>query len=737
MTFAPSSRNSSVDRTQRPHTSHTPSYSHPPSTPPPISISNSDEPLPAPKPRDSDAKSTEARTPHKQGPAGTTVALPKPAVHGTAPDGDGLSSITRSRTESVTLPPSKLSAASLPVSPIGDNARPATSAGPSTSGFFSSVISVAQNAATTISNSIAQNSSPSNPGGRPKSSSSQLAGDQPGAAVRPALMDLKDSAVRTLGTGELSLSALGFSDPAAAEETTPIATKFSGNADSRPWSETGDALPAGSQSDPGSEDITSARRPNDPTADFSPAGSLYEEKVGTFRRTGSVRSALGRRSRNRGESNTTGGGSLASSSNLNLSAPAAGLSSAAGSKLAGFAIASKKRNRDFHTLFKSVPDDDYLIEDYSCALQREILAHGRLYVSEGHLCFSSNIFGWVTTLVMSFGEIVSVEKRSTALVFKNGLMITTLHAKHVFASFTSRDATYDLIVNIWKLGHPSLMSSLNGVRMEGTGGDKTEKVDAPAAASAAAALQNGEDLVASGTEEDDSDGEDVYDEDEDDGHLPDPTLAADASAVAEAENDKSGSRKVSGNVSLGAGQGDQANEPFPTATTAGAGPGFPGPATHAPTDCGDAASHYDKVVGDDIIPAPLGQVYNLIFGPESNAFMSKWLQGEQKCFDLQMEDKKGLTLDNTSRAFNYIKPLGGSIGPKQTKCVIVETLSSLDLEKAVNVSVQTSTPDVPSGNVFSIQTKYCLSWAENNSTRFQANCAIEWTAKSWLKGTWV
>jgi len=79
-------------------------------------------------------------------------------------------------------------------------------------------------------------------------------------------------------------------------------------------------------------------------------------------------------------------------------------------KITGFAVASKKRNRDFHQLFRSVPDDDYLIEDYSCALQREILAHGRLYVSEGHLCFSSNIFGWVTTLVMSFDEIVSVEK---------------------------------------------------------------------------------------------------------------------------------------------------------------------------------------------------------------------------------------------------------------------------------------------------------------------------------------
>jgi hypothetical protein len=79
----------------------------------------------------------------------------------------------------------------------------------------------------------------------------------------------------------------------------------------------------------------------------------------------------------------------------------------------GFAVASSKRNADFHDLFKNIPEGDYLIdgaygfpsschplskryEDYGCALQREILVQGRLYVSENHLCFHANIFGWVT-----------------------------------------------------------------------------------------------------------------------------------------------------------------------------------------------------------------------------------------------------------------------------------------------------------------------------------------------------
>ncbi len=366
-----------------------------------------------------------------------------------------------------------------------------------------------------------------------------------------------------------------------------------------------------------------------------------------------------------------------------------------------------------------MPDDDYLIEDYSCALQREILAHGRLYVSEGHLCFSSNIFGWVTTLVMSFDEIVSVEKRSTALVFKNGLMISTLHAKNIFASFTSRDSTYDLIVGIWKLGHPSLQSSLNGVRIdEAGGGDKTEKIDGIGS-------QSG-----SGSEDDSEEG-DVYDEDDEDEDGMSFTQAGEGSLSGSDVPDKAASRKPSAAVMTSNGTAPEKNkEGSPTTSTSD----FPGPATHAPTECSDQESHYDIILADELIPAPLGKIYDLMFGPASVSWMAKWLTNEQKCLEFTTDDKTGLTKDNKVRSSSYIKPLNGAIGPKQTKCIATETLDSIDLEKAVSVTISTQTPDVPSGNVFSTKTKYCLSWGEGNSTRLQMNCAIEWTGKSWLKG---
>jgi len=36
--------------------------------------------------------------------------------------------------------------------------------------------------------------------------------------------------------------------------------------------------------------------------------------------------------------------------------------------------------------------------DFSCAMQKEILAHGRLYVSRQWICFYANIFRWETAV---------------------------------------------------------------------------------------------------------------------------------------------------------------------------------------------------------------------------------------------------------------------------------------------------------------------------------------------------
>jgi len=648
----------------------------------------------------------------------------------------------RVRTNSGTLGPSKLSnITSAPLTPTPENS---TSPGSNQQGgFFSSVFSAAQNAANTLSNSIANTSLA--PGQKNKSGSQDVktvdrsiddvevetVGEQTDSGE---ITEEKEPAVKTLGMGDLSLSHLGISETNSVSNT-PTPAKFPDAQEQRGRSDSANredsfasrATLVGDSSDTpplnSVDDIhllaarpRSMYEPGLGGDQTPPNGSVFDGKAG-ITRSGSIRSRIGER-RKRGSSATTGTtiGAAIVAANASVAHPAAQSSTP---KLTGFAVASKKRNRDFHQLFRSVPDDDYLIEDYSCALQREILAHGRLYVSEGHLCFSSNIFGWITTLVMSFDEIVSVEKRSTALVFKNGLMISTLHAKNIFASFTSRDSTYDLIIGIWKLGHPSLQSSLNGVRIdEAGGGDKTEKIDRIGS-------QSG-----SGSEDDSEEG-DVYDEDDEDEDGMSFTQAAEGSISGSDVPDKTASRKPSAMVVTSNGAAPEKSKEVTRTTSTS---DFPGPATHAPTECSDQDSHYDIILAAELIPAPLGKIYDLMFGPASVSWMAKWLTNEQKCLEFTTDDKTGLTKDNKVRTSSYIKPLNGAIGLKQTKCIATETLDSIDLEKAVSVTISTQTPDVPSGNVFSTKTKYCLSWGEGNSTRLQMNCAIEWTGKSWLKG---
>ncbi|MEQ2159698.1 hypothetical protein GOODEAATRI_025715, partial [Goodea atripinnis] len=52
----------------------------------------------------------------------------------------------------------------------------------------------------------------------------------------------------------------------------------------------------------------------------------------------------------------------------------------------------KQRMEEFKRLFKELPDSEMLILDYPCALQRDILLQGRLYLSENWICFYSNVF---------------------------------------------------------------------------------------------------------------------------------------------------------------------------------------------------------------------------------------------------------------------------------------------------------------------------------------------------------
>ncbi|XP_055921609.1 protein Aster-B isoform X2 [Eupeodes corollae] len=110
----------------------------------------------------------------------------------------------------------------------------------------------------------------------------------------------------------------------------------------------------------------------------------------------------------------------------------------------------KSRSKVFKKLFKEVPNDERLIVDYSCALQRDILVHGRLYVSQNYLCFYANIFRWETYLTIKWKDVTSITKEKTALVIPNALSVCTEKDKHFFASFTTRDKAFLMLFRVWQ-----------------------------------------------------------------------------------------------------------------------------------------------------------------------------------------------------------------------------------------------------------------------------------------------
>ncbi|OSD01214.1 hypothetical protein PYCCODRAFT_1370012 [Trametes coccinea BRFM310] len=319
----------------------------------------------------------------------------------------------------------------------------------------------------------------------------------------------------------------------------------------------------------------------------------------------------------------------------------------------GFAVASNKRNQDFHELFPTVPEGDYLIDDYGCALQREILIQGRLYISENHVCFHANIFGWITDLSIPMSEVTSLEKRMTAFVIPNAIQLSTRTAKYTFTSFLSRDTTFDVLYNVWRLARPENSS------------------DASLGMSPRGSLENG-----------------------------DGSESTDGSAQPNGKANGAAKAAVKSKVTQ--------------------------------CDCGKAGQHYPEVAMEAVFPGTPEKIYNLMF---TSGFIKDFMRDGQKLIDIQISD--WMPTDNPkllARNMTYIKPLNGSIGPKQTKCELRDETVFCDFDRYVTMLTTTRTPEVPSGGAFAVKTRTCITYASSVSTKVLVTTQVEWTGRSFIKG---
>jgi hypothetical protein len=91
------------------------------------------------------------------------------------------------------------------------------------------------------------------------------------------------------------------------------------------------------------------------------------------------------------------------------------------------------------------------IENFSCAVKKRIMLHGRMYIYTDHVAFLSNLFGHKTVVVLAFNEIVSIRRAMTDLINKCIVISMASGAEHIFASFFFRDHTHDILKELWRI----------------------------------------------------------------------------------------------------------------------------------------------------------------------------------------------------------------------------------------------------------------------------------------------
>ncbi|KAF8693719.1 hypothetical protein HU200_039136 [Digitaria exilis] len=108
------------------------------------------------------------------------------------------------------------------------------------------------------------------------------------------------------------------------------------------------------------------------------------------------------------------------------------------------------------TIYK-LPHDEIVHQSYSCALERCFLHHGRMYISQWHLCFHSNVFSKQLNVIIPLQDIDEIKRSQHSLINPSITIFLNAGAgghgaprscsqngrvRYTFASFWSRNRTF-------------------------------------------------------------------------------------------------------------------------------------------------------------------------------------------------------------------------------------------------------------------------------------------------------
>ncbi|CAI4492729.1 CBM_collapsed_G0020160.mRNA.1.CDS.1 [Saccharomyces cerevisiae] len=351
--------------------------------------------------------------------------------------------------------------------------------------------------------------------------------------------------------------------------------------------------------------------------------------------------------------------------------------------------ASEQRNKDFHETFKSVPKDDRLLDDFNCGLNRELLYQGKLYITETHLCFNSNVLGWIAKVLIAFEDVTFMEKTSAAGLFPSAISIETKMGKTLFNGFISRDAAFGLMKEVWSrtLLQKDMASENINTKAEKSGNGK--EID---------------DAINSIDEENND--KDANDNDTN-------------------ENDDE-------NIST--------NETTPIKAyklRADSSYQYDGPIYHHSTSFpAEPMANNEFVLKELPFDCAPGILFEIMFNSEQNEFLLDFLRGQEGSQittipNFTSIDGSSMTL---KREYSYEKALHFPAGPKSTTCYVAEVIKRKDPDTYYEVISSIRTPNVPSGGSFSTKTRYLIRWNDEITCLLRVSFWVEWTGSSWIKG---
>ncbi|RDD40844.1 GRAM domain-containing protein 1B [Trichoplax sp. H2] len=367
------------------------------------------------------------------------------------------------------------------------------------------------------------------------------------------------------------------------------------------------------------------------------------------------------------------------------------------------------RYEEFHKLFSDLPDTEKLLTDHSCAVQRDILLHGRLYASQNWFCFYANIFGWETCFTIRLTDIKSILREKTAKVIPNAILIATEQDKYFFTSFSSRETAYMKIFRIWQnalmqedgLNAVDLLCQLRSL-------DKTVDVDKD---------QDNKHMTKSRSAE-------TLSVDKDD--TPDANENAYLSATNKEQEEQS---------LYSAGQTDASSDYSEAESTDQIDVDMCDPGEEKYLSLLVSVIYEDpdtlpKTFIDEVYPVNVDTLFKTIFTGSETYY--KFIN-ERKTFDF-VDDVWHEQDDGTKvRSVKYTITLNHSIGPKTSVTNELQKLSELSRKGhiyIVDCEVYNS-PSIPYGESFYTQERFIVTRISHNKCRLRVSGGIKYKKSVW------